>query len=499
MHADLPPLLVHQVFEQQAAHLPNKVAIQLAEQSLTYQALDQLANQLAACLQQLGLKPGQAVALSLARSVEAIISILAILKCGACYLPLDKENPLPRQLICLERAEVNIVIADHECSNLLAGHRQWIDPRDLHVSDKTQRVLEQGAVSVNSPCYIMFTSGSTGEPKGVIVPHRAVTRLVCNNAFLDISHNDVFFQFAPLSFDASTLEIWGPLLNGATLVLYSGDVLDPNLFIQELHENKVTILWLTAALFHLIANRFHKAFSQLKVLLAGGDVLYPQAIKKVLERYADLVVINGYGPTENTTFTCCHRMTASNIPEQQVPIGKPISGTQIHILDELGNPVLPGQNGELIASGSGVALGYLNAPAGCKAFFEDPNIAAGMLYRTGDLVRENANGEIEFIARKDLQVKVKGYRVSLEEIQSHLLELSGVEAAIVLAEKFETGEQQIAAYVQTCQASQLTGPLIKNQLSQRLPAYMVPEVYHITDHLQINKNGKIDRKAIIAS
>jgi len=434
--------------------------------------------------------------LMMSRRPEQIVAMLAILKCGAAYLPLDANDPVARNQHCLRAAAVAVIVMDR-CSDergLDGVACIGADHRELFTSE-----LETGPDVKALPddsCYVMFTSGSTGRPKGVVVPHRAVLRLVKQTNYIQIERDDAILQFAPATFDASTFEIWGALLNGATLVLYSGATLDPNLFAKEIRDNGVTILWLTAAVFHLVATRYLVALQTLKILLAGGDVLYPKLVNKVLDAIPGITIINGYGPTENTTFTCCHRMTAANRPGDCVPIGRAIAGTTLHILDESRRPVADGEAGELFVSGPGVALGYLNESSNGKAFFYDAGIAAGLIYRTGDRVRVNADGDIEFGGRNDNQVKVRGFRVSLEEIQAGLLKLPQVTDAVVLLEKSESGDQQLVAYIQSSREPLPAVADVKKALAADLPRYMIPDLIYLSASLPINRNGKIDRHRI---
>lgn len=487
---------ISRTFEAQASRHPQAIALRCASVALTYAELNARANQVAFHLSTCGVARGDVVAVMMSRSPEQVIAILAVLKCGGAYLPLDGSSPVARNLKCLTAAQVNVVIADHEIHESLALGRHIIDSRtaDLFSAQRSDNLEIDG--ESEDRCYVMFTSGSTGQPKGVVVPHRAVIRLVKQSNYIEVSEHDSILQFAPLSFDASTFEIWGALLNGGTLVLYSGATFDPSLFAKEIREQKVTVLWLTAALFHLIATRFLASLKGIKVLLAGGDVLYPKVVNKVLDAMPELVLVNGYGPTENTTFTCCHRMTTANRPTECVPIGAAISGTQVHILDEALQPVPNGEIGELYASGSGVALGYLNEDGRSGAFFRNPAIADGLIYRTGDLVRRNANGEIEFQGRRDNQVKIRGYRVALEEVQASLLKLERVVDAAVTVEKFDNGDQHLIADLLIDAEGATTVAEVKRALAEELPAYMVPDLIRLTTNLPINTNGKIDRRRI---
>lgn len=536
------PQTIHGVFEQCAAQFGQRTATRLSgNDELTYTQLNQLANDLAAALQQRGVKPGDIVAMSFPHSAHWSVCMLAVLKCGAAYLPLDTNNPVARLQACLSTAKAKCILTNPaiasqtktkdyaEGYDLLTFDLVPADSTKDSASDSTTnsrfaaQAMLQGEpvkpdpnvaqplqpVEVNGDhlAYVMFTSGSTGNPKGVLVPHRAVVRLVVNTNYVDIQPSDAILQFAPPSFDASTFEFWGALLNGACLVPYSGMGLDPNRLKNDIEQNQVTVMWLTAALFHMVADKFIEALMPLRVLLAGGDVLNPKHVRKVLDTIPGVTLINGYGPTENTTFTCCHVMTAANPPEDKVPIGKAISGTDLHILDDEFTPVEPGHAGLLVAGGKGVALGYLSAdptladltPAAQTAFFERPELAPGLLYNTGDIVRAMPNGDIEFIGRKDNQVKVRGYRVSLEEIKGHLADLPGVSDAFVNVERHDGGDQILCAYVKSelpGTEAMLDAKTLRKALAGVIPAYMIPDKFVFCTELPINDNGKLDKARI---
>jgi amino acid adenylation domain-containing protein len=483
-------------FERVAKENPEHIAVRFGATELTYQALNFRANNVAFALIEKGVKPGQVVALLLDRGSDFIIAILAILKCGAAYLPLESSNPTERNVQCLNSADCKLIIAADAIDPLLNANCELLLTSETGVFTRELDKVPAIEVDENDKAYVMYTSGSTGTPKGVAIPHRAVFRLVIDSNYIDVQTTDKVFQFAPLSFDASTFEIWAPLLNGGTLVIYSGGALDPNLFAEELKLYQVTVLWLTAALFHLFANRYVELLKPVQTLLAGGDVLNPNLINKVLDAHPHMTIINGYGPTENTTFTCCHRMQAANRPQESVPIGKPVSGTTIHILDEEFNPVAVGLEGILYVSGKGVALGYINGSPSLKGFFTKDKLAPGLVYCTGDIVKQDDDGCLHFIGRADNQIKIRGYRVGLEEIQSNLCALACVSDAVVLLKKFESGEQLLSAYVQLNEGLHISVADLKRQLASRLPSYMIPELMFISHDLPISLNGKIDRAKI---
>lgn len=487
---------IHKALERLAAQRGDKIALTMAGWNLSYKELDSRANFLARHLQLCGVQRGEIVAIRMTRSAEMVLAMVAILKCGAAYFPMDDSNPVPRNRDCLEIADVNVILSNLDANEVFAQGRGVISTEEGTLFQSALDEFESVDVGPDERAYVMFTSGSTGTPKGVVVPHRAVLRLVIDTNYIDIRKDDNILQFAPASFDASTFEIWGALLNGAGLVLYSGPVLDPNLLKREISDNKVTVLWLTAALFHLVTEKFIEALSPLRVLLAGGDVLNARSVKKTLDNVPGVTVINGYGPTENTTFTCCHVMTTENPPVDNVLIGKAISGTEIHVLDEYFDPVQRGQEGELFTSGRGVALGYLNDPDSRNAFFYDEKIAPGLIYRTGDLVRKNDRDELEFIGRKDNQIKLRGYRVSLEEIKANIVRMEYISDALVLRESFESGDQILIAYIQVQEDKELSSRQVEDYLASVLPKYMIPDQFVFDTELPITNNGKLDRKSI---
>ncbi|HEY0685565.1 MAG TPA: amino acid adenylation domain-containing protein [Steroidobacter sp.] len=498
MHSPGTSPVIHLAFDEQTSRSAQRTALKYENRSLTYAQLNKRANHLAAHLQShAAVKRGDIVAVKIARCPEQIVALLAILKCGAAYLPLDENDPVARAQHCLEEAGVRVILADRLDDSRVRGDRLCITLEQRTLFEEEREFAPMVPVSGEDPCYVMFTSGSTGAPKGVVVPHRAVIRLVQGTNYIAIAESDRILQFAPISFDASTFEIWGALLNGAGLVLYPGATLDPNLLVRQIREHEVTILWLTAALFHLIATRYTVALRTVKVVLAGGDVLQPKLVNKVLDEVPGITLINGYGPTENTTFTCCHRMTVANRPTGCVPIGKAITGTCLHVLDSARRPVANGESGELFVSGAGVALGYLNDDGhDGGAFFADAGIASGLIYRTGDLVRVNEAGELEFEGRVDNQVKVRGFRVSLEEIQANILKLPQIADAVVVLQKFDSGDQQLVAYLQLTAPQSISVAEIRQALATDLPRYMIPDRIHLDVELPINRNGKLDRARI---
>ncbi|HYG65509.1 MAG TPA: amino acid adenylation domain-containing protein, partial [Thermoanaerobaculia bacterium] len=347
--------------------------------------------------------------------------------------------------------------------------------------------------------HVLFTSGSTGRPKGVAVSHRNVVRLVRESRFADLGPDQVFLQFAPLAFDASTLEIWGSLINGGRLALFPPGPASVEELAGVVAEQGVTTLWLTAGLFHRMVEARPAGLESLRQLLAGGDVLSPAHVRQALEMLPGCTLINGYGPTENTTFTCCHAMTDPGAVEAPVPIGRPISNTRVYVLDGHLLPVPPGTYGELYAAGDGVARGYVRRPElTAERFLPDPFAASpgGRLYRTGDLARFRADGTVEFLGRNDQQVKIRGFRIEPGEVEAVLAEHPAVSAAAVVVRRDGQagGEARLAAYFIPREPVE-AGELVRH-LERRLPSYMVPADFVSLAALPLTANGKVDRRAL---
>ncbi|WP_224360632.1 non-ribosomal peptide synthetase [Hyalangium versicolor] len=447
-----PQGCIHSTFEAQVAAAPNRIALVAGEKTLTYAQLDAQANRLAHHLRRYGVGPEIPVGLCLERGMEMVIAILGILKAGGAYVPLDPAYPQERLDVMLEQAAPLVILTDSRLEAKIT--LSWAQLVHLDALDE---LLVNEPSSPPHPrtepdnlAYIMFTSGSTGEPRGVPVSHRNVVRLVKDTGFARFDATETFLQYASISFDASTLELWAPLLNGGRLALFPPGLASMEALGRFIVEHGITSLWLTASLFHLMAEEQSACFRGVRQLLAGGDVLSPRHVAQVLADNPSLTLINGYGPTENTTFTCCHPMRHPVQLEHTVPIGRPIANTRVYILDEALRPVPLGVPGELYAGGEGVARGYLKRPElTAWSFIPDPfsPIPGARLYRTGDLARAHPDGTFEFLGRTDRQVKLRGFRVEPAEIEAHLLAHPAVHQAAVVVREQPGGDKRLLAYV----------------------------------------------------
>jgi amino acid adenylation domain-containing protein len=353
-------------------------------------------------------------------------------------------------------------------------------------------------VSPEDLAYVSFTSGSTGLPKGVAVPHRAVVRLVRGTTYVSLTPDEVVLQFAPLAFDASTFEIWGALLNGARLAIVSSGMPSLAEVARVLAEADVTTAWLTAGLFHQMVDREVDALCGLRQLIAGGDVLSVEHVRALVASAPRLRLVNGFGPTETTTFACCHLITGDQSIERSVPIGRPVANTSAYVLDDRLEPLPPGVPGELFLGGDGVARGYVGrADLTAERFLPDPFAADGTrMYRTGDLARWRDDGVIEFIGRRDRQVKIRGFRVEPGEIEAVLTCHQSVRQASVVVRTATDGDRRLIAYVTSTDAADGDGAVLKAFLQARLPDYMVPFSIVRLDAMPLTANGKIDRAAL---
>ena len=476
---------VHRLFESHAAQTPDAVALLGPRGPVTYADLNARANRLAHLLLARGVQPGTPVALCLERSSALIVALLAILKTGACYVPLDPLYPADRLRIMAADSGATLILATRDLASSLPAASTILFLDDLPLHDHPADNLPVD-VPATAPAYIMFTSGSTGRPKGVAIPHRAIVRLVRDQDYVNFS-GETFLQFAPISFDASTLEIWGPLLNGARTAIAAPGALSLDQIAEAIRYMAVTSLWLTSGLFNLIVDEKPDAFAPLRQLLAGGDVLSIPHVRKVMAAHPKLRLINGYGPTETTTFACCHTISPSDLDLPSIPIGKPIAHTTIRILDDSLAPVPDGDPGELYIGGDGLALGYWNQPTLTAEKFID--LAGEKFYRTGDRVRLiPENGVIEFLGRQDQQVKIRGFRIELSEIESVLSRQPGVDRCVVIT-LGDGPDKTLAAYH--------TGPAdpaaLRAALRSALPDHMVPSFFTPLPSLPLTENGKVDR------
>jgi amino acid adenylation domain-containing protein len=390
-------LCIHELFAAEVEKTPDNIAVVFDGQKLTYQQLNYQANKVAHYLQSLGVGTEVLVGISVERSLEMIVGLLGILKAGAAYLPLDPTYPKERISFMLADSQVQVLLTQQKFVQGFAesGAKTVCLDQDWELIDRQNQENPTSNVTSENLAYVIYTSGSTGTPKGVPVPHRAVNRLVCNTNYVQFTTTDRTAQASNTSFDAATFEIWGSLLHGATLVGVPQNVLlSPLDFASYISEQKINILFLTTALFNQLANIVPQAFKDLRYLLFGGEAVDPKTVKAVLTNGAPQNLLHVYGPTESTTYSCFYPV--EDVPEGAItlPIGRPISNTQIYILNEQLQPVSVGTPGEIYIGGDGLARGYLNRPElTAERFISHPfhnpksQIQNPKLYKTGDLAR----------------------------------------------------------------------------------------------------------------
>ncbi len=496
-------LTIHDLFQQQVRLTPDSIAACFDSQQLSYRELNRRSNQLANFLRAQGVGPEVKVGICLERSLEMIVAILGVLKAGGAYVPLDADYPQQRLAYMIDDSHIDVIImSDSSLERLPQYSDKAISLRAHHNEIKQMPDGDPHAeLSGDNLAYVMYTSGSTGKPVGISITHRGVIRLVKETNYAQFGPNEVFLQLAPASFDASTFEIWGALLNGARLAIYAPGPLSLNEVGTALNELGITTLWLTAGLFHQMVDNQLGDLKHIKQLLAGGDVLSPSSVRKVLKETSGCKLINGYGPTENTTFTCCYVMT---MPEQvgaTVSIGKPITNTQVYLLDSRQKLVPEGVTGEIYIGGEGLARCYVNRPdLTADRFIPNPfSLSQGdRLYRSGDLAYFLPDGSLHFLGRSDHQVKVRGYRIELSEVEAAFKLFSQIDDVAVVALDDHNLTKSLVAFVVAGQ-----GPLemaqLKASLRLRLPDYMIPAKIVVLEKLPLTPSGKLDRKALAHS
>jgi amino acid adenylation domain-containing protein len=490
---------LHALFEQKVERAPEAVAIVFEDQELTYGELNTRANGVAHRLIDLGVQPSERVGTILARSVDLVVAQLAILKAGATYVPMDPKAPSIRHAWIVEDCAARLLIIDSttEVSFKPGVPVLRLGANGLDAAEALSINPGRWASSLGA-AYVMYTSGSTGTPKGVIVPHRAVTNLVVNNEYAIMDADDRVAFAANPSFDASTFEVWGPLLNGGTLVVISEDtVLTPKDFVRTLLRERVNILWLTVGLLNQLVEDLEPVLAQLRILITGGDVLNPRVISRVLSdpRKRPKELLNGYGPTETTTFATTYRI--DSLAHGRIPIGRPISNARTYLLDAYREPVPLGAVGELYIGGAGVAAGYLNRPdLTAERFLVDPFVADpdARMYRTGDLARYLPDGNLVFLGRNDHQVKVRGFRIEPGEVEAVLKTHPTVVDGVVVA-LGKGSEKRLVAYF-VADSDDLDAITLRGHLGAVLPEHMVPAAFVRLDRFPLTANGKVDRRAL---
>ncbi|MGC4059423.1 MAG: amino acid adenylation domain-containing protein [Aquabacterium sp.] len=457
-------------FAEIAARYPQAQALSWADGAMGYAELDAASRRVAASLQAHGVKPGDVVAVGLPRSPQRIVAILGVLRAGAAYLPVDLSYPVERLRFMFADAGVRCLIGAAQASGSLA---QGLGVRLLDVARMMAEdgVLADVALDGESLAYVMYTSGSTGTPKGVEICHRSIIRLVCDARYVQLDAGTRVLHAAPLGFDASTIEVWGALLNGGCCVLHDEDVPSGHGLARTIRAHGVQMAWLTAALFNAVVDDNPRHLAGLRELLIGGEALSIDHVRRFMQAVPDTVLINGYGPTETTTFALTHRILLAELAgARSVPIGRPITETALYILNRRGEPVPAGLVGELYIGGLGVGRGYLGRPElTAERFLRDPFAGKDRrMYRTGDLVRLLDDGAVEFIGRADGQVKIRGFRIETGEIETALAAHEAVRACAVVARREPDRGTELVAYV-VCAPEAWAPATLREHLGAWLP------------------------------
>jgi len=489
---------VKELFEEEVKNGGENTALQSNGEVLSYHQLNQRSNQLAHLLRRKSVTRDTVVPVICDRSVNSIISMVSIIKAGGAYLPIDEEYPESRIKYMLEDSNSKIVLGRQEQFKKLN-----LDQIDIELIDLENKEIlnesRENPETVNLPediAYVIYTSGSTGKPKGVCIENRSVVKNSRNTSFIEVEKSDRFLQSGSLSFDAAVLPIWIALLNGIALHVENNDLmLDFNSLEKYIIENNITLVVFPTTLFNQFSQERIDAFKNMKHVIAGGDVISSKQASRLVERYKNLKVVNGYGPTENTVISTGYIVTGEWDENKAVPIGKPVSNSTAYIMDK-NNMLLPiGIVGELCVGGDGVARGYLNREELTREkFIENPYVKGEKIYKTGDLARWLPDGNIEFWGRVDNQVKIQGFRIELGEIESQLTRYAGVKEAVVIDRKDNNGNKYLCGYV--VGEGEIPSKELKESLRKDLPGYMVPAHIIKLKEMPLTPNGKIDKKAL---
>ncbi len=500
---------LHELFEEQVKKTPNIIAVIFEDQKLTYKELNQKSNVLAIYLQNLGVKPDSLVGICTERSLEMIIGIMGILKAGGAYVPLDPEYPNDRLKYMIDDGNLNIILTQNKLKKQINEITKKKPTQIINIDDfeKIKNVADnkklKKEVKSNNLAYIIYTSGSTGKPKGVMVEHNQIinTLFYLENKY-PVQPGNSYLLKTNYVFDVSLSELFGWFIGKGRLVILSPKYNKiPSKIIETITKNNVTHVNFVPPLLNSLVNELNtnngKMAPSLKYIMVAGEVFIPELLRKTQGLLADQQIENIYGPTETSIYGCGFSCPKNKIFKTNIPIGKPISNTQLYILDKHLNPVPKGVVGELHIAGDGVARGYLNREDLTKEkfikniFSDDPK---SRMYKTGDLARYLEDGNIEYIGRIDSQVKIRGFRIELGEIEQELLKIDGIREAVVLV-KWYNNNKMLVAYIAT-KNNQVNINEIKTTLEKKLPNYMVPSTFITKDSLPLTSNGKIDKKAL---
>jgi amino acid adenylation domain-containing protein len=513
----IPDLCLHEEFERQAALRPDAVALEFEGGHITYDGLNRRANVLAHELRRLGVGPDTFVGVMLERSADLVVSLLAVSKAGGAYVPVNLADPAARIRYVLVDADVRALLTNERIAKELGDGGPavvCVDAEAHNDPPPESEVTPAPLATAENIAYMMYTSGSTGEPKGVCVTHRNVLGLVKGADYAHLGPAEVFMQFAPASFDASTFEVWGCLLNGGRLVVFPPGMPSLRELGEFVNRAQITTLFLTTGLFHQYVDTNVTGAGAVRQLLTGGDTLSPAHVNKAAEQMEGCLIVNCYGPTEATVMVCCYQV-APDRPASSVPIGRPISNARVYVVSG-SQPAGVGERGELYIGGAGLARGYHNRPdLTAERFLPDPFGArpGGRLYRTGDAARHLNQGLVQFLGRVDNQVKISGFRIEPGEVEAALSQHPSVGDVTVLAREDTPGDKRLVAYVVARAAEaapdgaaragdeEFTPPTaeeLRAHLKDRVPEYALPSAFVMLDAMPLTANGKIDRGALPA-
>jgi amino acid adenylation domain-containing protein len=513
--SEVTAVCAHEMVEEQVRRQPNRVALTSRDGEITYRELDRWSTSLACDLRRLGVGPEVIVGIYLRRSTEMVVAVLATLKAGGAYLPLDPDYPRARRDYMLQDAQVKVVLTEASIADDLPGDLQHVVRVERSDAGTTGTPAEapNGIASSTNLAYLIYTSGSTGNPKGVMVEHRNVANFFrAMDERIGGDSPGVWLAVTSLSFDISVLELLWSLTKGFTVVIYPGDTVDQaadghTSGIFEVGDyllgHEITHMQCTPsmALMMTMDEKCRSGMASLQLLLIGGEP-FPSALAEELRKLTRAEIVNMYGPTETTIWSSTH-----SVPDGQeersaagsvVAIGRPVINTSFHVLDRHLQPVPPGVAGELFIGGEGVARGYLNLPSlTAERFIPSPFAQeSGRLYRTGDLVRYGSDGCVEFLGRIDDQIKLRGYRIEPAEIEQEIQRYPGIDQAAVVAHEFSPGERYLLACIVPSEGMQPSAEQLKESLRRTLPEYMVPAEFIFLDHLPLTPNKKLDRKSL---